>query len=112
MGASLSNIDMSTPQPTWLGNWNSSFGDSKKTSITIIEKNNGFAGTYPYKNGKLEAKIDQKNGESYLEGYWMQNDGTGWFRFKLSDDGQSFYGEWGRGADKSIEGYWNGTRPN
>ena len=45
-----------------------------------------------------------------LRGQWTQENAAGHFAFRLSADGRSFRGSWGRGAADSDGGPWEGTR--
>lgn len=67
-------------------------------------------GTYFNPGGSGSLKNVRYN-DTTATGRWQFGNSTGWFRFEFDNEGQSFSGKWGNGADNSPQqGSWNGER--
>lgn len=107
-GAAVNNSGFSGSWKTWWGNEQDAYAE-----LRFSEKDGIWTGSYDYDGGVLDGKVITQNGRLVIEGNWIQNSGSGWYRFTLSADGNSFTGEWGYTGDPQVRGFWNGekTRP-
>ncbi|MBN2442599.1 MAG: transglutaminase domain-containing protein [Spirochaetales bacterium] len=101
--------DDDTDQVDMTGIWETEWGGTDVIRMTLKQNGNSVTGVYSYKNGKIQGKIKTAKGKTVLEGTWTQSDGTGWFLFTLSRDGDRFTGLWGYSKPESS-GHWNGSR--
>lgn len=87
---------------TFTGNWASTYGD-----LAMTEKDGAVSGTYIMEGSVCSIEGKAKDGR--LEFVYKEPDASGDGRFRLSQDGDSFSGEW-RAA--GVKGYvpWNGRR--
>ena len=73
--------------------------------LTIEQKGNVVTGTYTFKNGRIEGKLDGCR----LSGRWYQSNGQGRLVFEFKPDGSGFSGKWGSN-DAAPSNRWDGTR--
>ena len=109
-GKSGSSPDTSTyqSQGPWTGTWQS----EQWGTMELVQDGSKVTGTYTWDEGKIEGMA---NG-NMLTGTWSESPGyqppddAGDFKFALSDDGNSFTGEWRYGSTGDWQGSWNGKR--
>lgn len=85
----------------WAGAWQTDFG-----AMRLQVEGGRVVGRYDYKNGRIEGVIEGNT----MRGRWVQDNAQGGFIFRLSPDGRSFDGRWGRGASETDGGPWAGRR--
>lgn len=85
----------------WTGAWSTNFG-----AMTLARSGQQVTGRYDYRGGRIEGQLQGQ----VLRGTWVQDNARGHFVFRLSPDGRSFEGRWGRGAADSDGGEWKGAR--
>lgn len=99
--------------PNWEGKWRTTWDDGiSYITLTIEQNEDNVIGSYEeYKNGKIEG-FSYNDGGKFLSGNWYQDDGEGWFLFRMSEDEQTFEGKWGYNSDYSDEnaGVWVGEK--
>ena len=94
----------------WDGKWLTTYG-----KMTLESDGNRVTGAYFYGDAShpVVGQIRNGNVEGQRLGFaWDEigGAGAGSGTFTLADDGQSFAGTWGYGADSEGGGLWTGTR--
>ncbi len=86
-------------QDPWDGVWETRWRGAGAL-LYLEQEGEQVTGTYPLYSGKISASVEG----SRLSGSWTQDDGSGYFVFELSPDGQSFSGRFESGE------WWTGRR--
>jgi hypothetical protein len=106
---SSSQPPTSPPPANWSGYWLcGQFG-----RLILTQSGEDVTGTYSHQGGMVRGKAIG----NMLVGTWLElptydlPDDLGYFKFKISADGNSFNGEWCKGTT-GVDGKWNGQRQN
>lgn len=91
----------------WSGTWITNWDQKLSFKLNLTDENGVISGNYSYKNGKFKAT---RTSSTQIEGTWRQEDGSGWFRLKISDNSKTFNGEWGYSANEDAQGNWSGEK--
>ena len=94
------------------GAWKAQTDDGTPYEITLTLHGNAITGRYQGGDGSVGQLGGSVKGAVFSFS-WKQTDGqSGFGRFQLSQDGQSFQGSYSmRATPKKVAGTWNGVRP-
>lgn len=89
----------------WEGIWDTSY-----KTMQLIETGTSVSGTYDYKAGKITGTVSGRN----LSGTWQETVGSetnhGPVQLTMSDDCNSFTGQWKHEGSEYWNGHWTGER--
>lgn len=91
------------------GTWQTTWGDSGVTRMTLHQSGKNVTGTYTHQNGFIDGYVANKK---TMRGSWTQsgNSRAGVVQFTLSPDGRSFTGKYNYDGEDSWTGTWNGVK--